>query len=223
MYILNLALYTTKQFCFQKAVNFVVEYKLYVYVIFLVTVFCFSEVKLYLVTLDEDLPFSTSFFNASLLLRECFVSLENTSVKKTPVQKSFGWAHLLSCVPSFAVTLGLYFPRKEYFENVYIDEPAGMPLLRIHALKDSPEEVAHFHLCQNLIISRGRHENNWFQIKEKTGLLYLSKSLDREDFNMLCKYEKTSFSSVLKYVQTMRFLHWKMSIKFGKYTSALSK
>ncbi|KAJ7405384.1 hypothetical protein BTVI_69191 [Pitangus sulphuratus] len=81
---------------------------------------------------------------------------------------------------------GLYFPRKEYLENVYIDEPAGMPLLRIHALKDSYEEVAHFHLCQNLIISRARsHENNWFQIREKTGLLYLSKSLDRDDFNML--------------------------------------
>lgn len=112
------------------------------------------------------------------------------------MEKSFNWAYLFSDVPSFAVALGLYFPRKEYLENVYIDEPAGMPLLRIHALKDSPEEVAHFHLCQNLIISRARsHENNWFQIKEKTGLLYLSRSLDREDFNMLCKYEKTSFSS----------------------------
>ncbi|GAB0192344.1 proto-oncogene tyrosine-protein kinase receptor Ret [Grus japonensis] len=81
---------------------------------------------------------------------------------------------------------GLYFPRKEYSENVYIDQPAGTPLLRIHALRDSHGETAHFHLCQNLIISRARsHENHWFQIREKTGLLYLSKSLDREDFNML--------------------------------------
>lgn len=157
-------------------------------------------------------------FNASLLLRKCFVSLENTSVKKTPVQKSFGWAYLLSCVPSFAVALGLYFPRKEYLENVYIDEPAGMPLLRIHALKDSPEEVAHFHLCQNLIISRGRHENNWFQIKEKTGLLYLSKSLDREDFNMLCKYEMNQLF-FLSYLFLNMFRQWDFSI--GRWASNL--
>lgn len=112
-----------------------------------------------------------------------------------PAQKSFNCEHLSSCVPSFAAAFGLYFPRKEYLENVYIDEPAGTPLLRIHTLRDSHGEVAHFHLCQNLIISRARsHENNWFQIREKTGLLYLSKSLDREDFNMLCKYEKTIFS-----------------------------
>lgn len=112
-----------------------------------------------------------------------------------PVQKSFNWEQLSSCVPSFAAAFGLYFPRKEYLENVYIDQPAGTPLLRIHALRDSHGEAAHFHLCQNLIVSRARsHENNWFQIREKTGLLYLSKSLDREDFNVLCKYEKTSFS-----------------------------
>lgn len=112
-----------------------------------------------------------------------------------PVQKLFNWEQLFSCVPSFAAAFGLYFPRKEYSENVYIDQPAGTPLLRIHALRDSHGEVAHFHLCQNLVISRARsHENHWFQIREKTGLLYLSKSLDREDFNMLCKYEKTSFS-----------------------------
>ncbi|NXU07795.1 RET kinase, partial [Buphagus erythrorhynchus] len=98
------------------------------------------------------------------------------------------------------VALGLYFPRREYLENVYIDEPVGMPLLRIHALKDSHEEVAHFHLCQNLIISRGRHENNWFQIEEKTGLLYLSKSLDREDFNMLSVGNWKPLPKVMLYV-----------------------
>ncbi|NXL75008.1 RET kinase, partial [Leptocoma aspasia] len=99
------------------------------------------------------------------------------------------------------VALGLYFPRKEYLENVYIDEPAGMPLLRIHALKDSNEEVARFHLCQNLIVPRARpQENNWFQIREKTGLLYLSKSLDREDFNMLSVGNWMPLSKVMLYV-----------------------
>lgn len=113
-----------------------------------------------------------------------------------PMQKSCDWDELSCYVPSFAASFGLYFPRKEYSENVYIDQPAGAPLLRIHALRDSHGETAHFHLCQNLIISRARsHENHWFQIREKMGLLYLSKSLDREDFNMLCKYKKTIFSS----------------------------
>ncbi|NWT27762.1 RET kinase, partial [Cardinalis cardinalis] len=99
------------------------------------------------------------------------------------------------------VALGLYFPRKEYSENVYIDEPAGTPLLRIHALRDSREEVAHFHLCHNLIGPRARpQENNWFQIREETGLLYLSKSLDREDFNVLSVGNWVPLSKVMLYV-----------------------
>ncbi|XP_006114467.1 proto-oncogene tyrosine-protein kinase receptor Ret isoform X3 [Pelodiscus sinensis] len=84
------------------------------------------------------------------------------------------------------VSFGLYFPRKEYSENVYIDQPAGTPLLHIHALRDSHGEVAHFQLCQRLSIYRvGSYENHWFQIREKTGLLYLNKSLDRGDFDIL--------------------------------------
>ncbi|NXX65674.1 RET kinase, partial [Spizella passerina] len=99
------------------------------------------------------------------------------------------------------VAVGLYFPRKEYVENVYIDQPAGTPLLRIHALRDSREEVAHFHLCHNLIAPRARpQENNWFQIREETGLLYLSKSLDREDFNMLSVGNWMPLSKVMLYV-----------------------
>uniref|UniRef100_A0A8D0HEW8 Proto-oncogene tyrosine-protein kinase receptor Ret n=1 Tax=Sphenodon punctatus TaxID=8508 RepID=A0A8D0HEW8_SPHPU len=85
-----------------------------------------------------------------------------------------------------AAGLGLYFPRKDYSESVYIDQPVGTPLLRIHALKDSDGEVAHFWLCPHLLVPRVRsYENYWFQIQEKTGLLYLNKSLDREDFDVL--------------------------------------
>ncbi|TFK09499.1 caveolin-1 [Platysternon megacephalum] len=95
-----------------------------------------------------------------------------------------GWivGFLLLCEASF----GLYFPRKDYSETVYIDQPAGTPLLHIRALRDSHGEVAHFQLCQRLSIYRvGPYENHWFQIKEKTGLLYLNKSLDRGDFDIL--------------------------------------
>ena len=151
------------------------------------------------------------FFNASLILRERSLWIfGNVSLKKMPLQKLFNWEHLSSCVPFFAATFGLYFPRKEYSENVYMDQPAGTPLLRIHALRDSHGEVARFHLCQNLIISRARSlANNWFQIREKTGLLYLSKSLDREDFNMLRKYGKTGLSCLLN---QSTFRSWGLSI-----------
>ncbi|PKU37491.1 proto-oncogene tyrosine-protein kinase receptor ret [Limosa lapponica baueri] len=118
-----------------------------------------------------------------------------------PVQKSFNWGQLSSYVLSLAAAFGLYFPRKDYSENVYIDQPAGTPLLRIHALRDSHGEVAHFHLCQNLIISRVKsHENLWFQIREKTGLLYLSRSLAREDFNTLSVGNWMPLSKVMLYV-----------------------
>nr|XP_034993995.1 proto-oncogene tyrosine-protein kinase receptor Ret isoform X1 [Zootoca vivipara] len=84
------------------------------------------------------------------------------------------------------VAFGLYFPRREYHENVYLDQPSGTPLLQIHALKDSEEEDTYFWLCPQLHIPRaGSKDNLWFQIQEKTGLLFLNKSLDREDFDML--------------------------------------
>ncbi|XP_042317097.1 proto-oncogene tyrosine-protein kinase receptor Ret isoform X1 [Sceloporus undulatus] len=84
------------------------------------------------------------------------------------------------------VAFGLYFPRKEYHENVYLDQPAGTPLLQIHALKDSEEEEIYFWLCPQLHIPRaGNKDNLWFQIKEKSGLLFLNRTLDREDFETL--------------------------------------
>lgn len=86
-----------------------------------------------------------------------------------------------------SVAFGLYFPRKEYHENVYIDQPAGTPLLRIHALKDSEEEEVHFGVCSDLFIQRdGIHKNLWFQIQENTGLLFLSRSLEK-DLDKICK------------------------------------
>nr|XP_016851013.1 PREDICTED: proto-oncogene tyrosine-protein kinase receptor Ret [Anolis carolinensis] len=94
------------------------------------------------------------------------------------------WA--LGVVALYQVALGLYFPRKDYHENVYLDQPGGSPLLQIHALKDSEKEKIYFWLCPQLHIPGvGIKDNLWFQIKEKTGLLFLNKSLDREDFETL--------------------------------------
>ncbi|XP_062989230.1 proto-oncogene tyrosine-protein kinase receptor Ret [Elgaria multicarinata webbii] len=94
------------------------------------------------------------------------------------------WA--LGVVVLCEVAFGLYFPRKEYHENIYLEQPGGTPLLQIHALKDSEEEEVYFWLCPHLYISRvGNKDNLWFQIEEKTGVLFLNKSLDREDFDTL--------------------------------------
>ncbi|XP_048362811.1 proto-oncogene tyrosine-protein kinase receptor Ret [Sphaerodactylus townsendi] len=78
------------------------------------------------------------------------------------------------------VAFGLYFPRKEYQENIYVDESVGTPLLRIHALKDSEEEEAHFGICPDIIIQREMHKNHWFQIQENTGLISLNRSLEKD-------------------------------------------
>ncbi|KAJ6661650.1 hypothetical protein lerEdw1_013889, partial [Lerista edwardsae] len=87
---------------------------------------------------------------------------------------------------SFPVAFGLYFPRVEYDETIYLDEPEGTPLLQIHALKDSEEEEVYFWLCPLVRIPQvGLKDNLWFQIGEKTGLLFLNKSLEREDVDQL--------------------------------------
>nr|XP_020657948.1 proto-oncogene tyrosine-protein kinase receptor Ret isoform X2 [Pogona vitticeps] len=101
--------------------------------------------------------------------------------KKMPLAR---WA--LSVVVLCEVVFGLYFPRREYHENVYLEQPGGTSLLQIHALKDSEDEEVYFWLCPQLHIPRaGAKDNLWFQISEKTGLLFLNKSLDREDFDTL--------------------------------------
>ncbi|XP_053167652.1 proto-oncogene tyrosine-protein kinase receptor Ret isoform X2 [Hemicordylus capensis] len=84
------------------------------------------------------------------------------------------------------VAFGLYFPKKDYYETVYLDQPRGTTLLQMNALKDSEDEKVYFWLCPQLRVSRfGMRDNLWFQIQGKTGLLFLNKSLDREDFDTL--------------------------------------
>ncbi|XP_039196683.1 proto-oncogene tyrosine-protein kinase receptor Ret [Crotalus tigris] len=92
------------------------------------------------------------------------------------------WALSLAVVCE--VAFGLYFPRKTYHENVYLEQPEGTPLLQLHALKDSEEEKEAF-FCLLPDSVRAGSKNLWFQISKTTGLLYLNKTLDREDFIVL--------------------------------------
>ncbi|XP_065778297.1 proto-oncogene tyrosine-protein kinase receptor Ret isoform X3 [Muntiacus reevesi] len=83
--------------------------------------------------------------------------------------------------------LGLYFSRDAYWEKLYVDQPAGTPLLYVHALQDVPEEMPSFRLGQYLYGAyRTRlHENDWVRIEEDTGLLYLNQSLDHSSWEKL--------------------------------------
>ncbi|VCW91140.1 unnamed protein product [Gulo gulo] len=96
---------------------------------------------------------------------------------------------LLLLLPLFGeAPLGLYFSRDAYWEKLYVDQPAGMPLLYVHALRDAPEEVPSFRLGQHLygIAYRARlQENDWIRIEEDTGLLYLNRSLDHSAWERL--------------------------------------
>lgn len=86
-----------------------------------------------------------------------------------------------------AAPLGLYFSRDAYWERLYVDQPAGTPLLYVHALRDAPGEVRSFRLGQHLYgVYRTRlHENDWIRINEITGLLYLNQSLDHSSWEQL--------------------------------------
>lgn len=83
--------------------------------------------------------------------------------------------------------LGLYFSRDAYWERLYVDQPAGTPLLYVNALPDGPGEVPSFRLGQHLYgVYRTRlHENDWIRINETTGLLYLNQSLDHSSWEQL--------------------------------------
>ncbi|XP_006902802.1 PREDICTED: proto-oncogene tyrosine-protein kinase receptor Ret [Elephantulus edwardii] len=83
--------------------------------------------------------------------------------------------------------LGLYFSRDSYWEKLYVDQPAGTPLLYVHTLQDLPGEVPSFRLGQYLYGAyRSRlHGNEWIRIQEDKGLLYLNQSLDQSTWEKL--------------------------------------
>ncbi|XP_034040440.1 proto-oncogene tyrosine-protein kinase receptor Ret [Thalassophryne amazonica] len=78
----------------------------------------------------------------------------------------------------------LYFPQNEYVEMVYVGQPAGTPVLQVHAMLDSESERPHFYLCWSSSLRRPPY-SQWFLMDAKTGVLSLIKTLEESDFASL--------------------------------------
>uniref|UniRef100_A0A3Q1IAP7 Proto-oncogene tyrosine-protein kinase receptor Ret n=1 Tax=Anabas testudineus TaxID=64144 RepID=A0A3Q1IAP7_ANATE len=89
----------------------------------------------------------------------------------------------LACLLSAGAT-GLYFPQNEYTETVYVGQPAGTPILQLHAMLDSDSERAHFYLCWGSAFRRPVY-SSWFHLDINTGILSLNKTLEESDFALL--------------------------------------
>ncbi|XP_035387726.1 proto-oncogene tyrosine-protein kinase receptor Ret isoform X2 [Electrophorus electricus] len=72
---------------------------------------------------------------------------------------------------------GLYFPQNIYFENIYVGQPAGMPVLQVHALRERPSERPYFYMCSKNPYAA------WFHIDPFSGILYMNKTLEWTDFD----------------------------------------
>ncbi|KAJ3610608.1 hypothetical protein NHX12_022700, partial [Muraenolepis orangiensis] len=77
---------------------------------------------------------------------------------------------------------GLYFPQNEYSETVYLGQPAGSPVLQVHAMPDTATERPHFYLCTTL---EPPLYSNWFHLDVSTGVLYMNRTLEESDFAQL--------------------------------------
>ncbi|XP_044155976.1 proto-oncogene tyrosine-protein kinase receptor Ret [Bufo gargarizans] len=93
---------------------------------------------------------------------------------------SVRWALCILCLSQ--ATLGLYLPKKDFSESLYIDQPAGSMLLQVHALSDYPGEVPYYSLCRNMLNQKYLHI---FHVDERKGILYLNETLTSEVFNKL--------------------------------------
>ncbi|KAG7279834.1 hypothetical protein CRUP_013744 [Coryphaenoides rupestris] len=85
---------------------------------------------------------------------------------------------------------GLDFPQNEYLETVYLGQPAGSPVLQVHAVPDTSTERAHFYLCYPTAL-RAPAYTHWFHMDVNTGVLYLNKTLEESDFAPLRELPKT--------------------------------
>uniref|UniRef100_A0A3Q2DS66 Proto-oncogene tyrosine-protein kinase receptor Ret n=1 Tax=Cyprinodon variegatus TaxID=28743 RepID=A0A3Q2DS66_CYPVA len=94
-------------------------------------------------------------------------------------KKKLKFLLLIYLTSFFRGVVGLYFPQKEYTETVYVGQPAGTPILQVHAMLDSRSERPHFYLCRHPVYM------SWFQMDVQTGELSLSKKLDEADFSSL--------------------------------------
>lgn len=84
-----------------------------------------------------------------------------------------------------AVAAGLYFTRKDYFEDLYENQPAGSIILQVHAMSDVPGEEPHYRLCHNFLSEKYKR---FFHMDRRTGILYLNQTMTREDFDKISKF-----------------------------------
>ncbi|XP_039609069.1 proto-oncogene tyrosine-protein kinase receptor Ret isoform X1 [Polypterus senegalus] len=81
----------------------------------------------------------------------------------------------------FKGVYALYFTQGSYQVRLYVEEPIGMPILQVYALPERDNEKAHFCIFGSLTFD----VQSWFYIDELKGILYLNKTLDRNDFAYL--------------------------------------
>lgn len=76
----------------------------------------------------------------------------------------------------------LYFSQRKYTETVYVGQPAGTPVLQVHAMRDNTSERRHFLLCSLNPFRVSQVYSSWFNLDVNTGVLSLNKTLEESDF-----------------------------------------
>ncbi|XP_043342877.1 proto-oncogene tyrosine-protein kinase receptor Ret-like [Cervus canadensis] len=87
-------------------------------------------------------------------MRSASCSCRSDGIRKPPSVKEIVLGHNKAVIcriwcssqagAGLPAPLGLYFSRDAYWEKLYVDQPAGTPLLYVHALQDVPEEMPSF-------------------------------------------------------------------------------
>lgn len=78
-------------------------------------------------------------------------------------------------------------------------QPAGTPVLQLHALLDRESERPHFYLCTLSSLRRLAHMS-WFNMDVSTGVLSLSKTLEESDFASPCEFQQAECHSLLLFI-----------------------
>uniref|UniRef100_A0A665THQ1 Proto-oncogene tyrosine-protein kinase receptor Ret n=1 Tax=Echeneis naucrates TaxID=173247 RepID=A0A665THQ1_ECHNA len=79
-----------------------------------------------------------------------------------------------------------FYPSNDYVETVYVGQPAGTPILQLHAMLDQDSERPHFYLCWNFM--RRPNHISWFHLDVSTGVLSLNKTLEESDFALSSEF-----------------------------------
>ncbi|XP_072533089.1 proto-oncogene tyrosine-protein kinase receptor Ret [Salminus brasiliensis] len=79
---------------------------------------------------------------------------------------------------------GLYFPQNKYSETIYVGQPAGSPVLQVHAMRETSSERPFFSLCWRNAQKPPPYAA-WFHIDPVSGVLYMNKTLEWADFDSL--------------------------------------